>query len=214
MGRKTMKEEDDDGVEEEGSMETIKFRMVSKTLLLMKASDGVNPLNPLVKQKSILTSKKPKQRSDVDIWEMYRLDFVLSLYHDEELGPYVPGVNIEAAGLQSAKVEKLGTKWTAAVRVIEDKLELEYEGPRDIDKLWEARETFVDLRPGKLRGTSSIMICRPLFRKWSLGGTLLYDTGIIDRVDVIRCLLRIGAIGICDYHKRYGKSDVTVQDGG
>lgn len=203
--------EDFEAAAESGGMETVRFRIVSRTLLLMKSSDAVNPLNEDVRKKAALTAKRPKQRTDEDIWEIYRLDFVLSLYYDDDLGPFIPGVNIEAAGLVAAKQEKLGPKWTAGVHVVEDRLALEYKGPRDRAKLWEKRNEFVDIRSGKLGGRSSIMICRPKFSQWAVSGTLAYNPGIIDRQAAIRCLKKVGDVGLCDYRKRYGKGVVTIE---
>ena len=77
--------------EAEGPMETIRFKMTGRTPLLMNSAAGVNPLNPLVKQKNILTSKKPKQRTDEDINEIYRLDFQLGMYFDDGNGAVCSG---------------------------------------------------------------------------------------------------------------------------
>ena len=117
-----------DIIEAEGPMEVIRFKLTGRTILLMNSAAGVNPLNPLVKQKGVLTSKKPKQRTDEDINEIYRLDFELGMYHDPEIGPFVPGVNLEAAILVAAKIERMGPKAQAGVRIMEDMIPLEVQG--------------------------------------------------------------------------------------
>ena len=193
----------------EGETEVIRFKLIGKTMLLMNSNAGVNPLNDLVKQKGILTSIAPKKRTDEDIWEIYRLDFVLGMYHDGDIGPYVPGVNIEAAILEAAKQERMGSKFKAGVRVIEDKIPLQYKGPRDIKKLWDSKK-FADIRPTKLKASSSLMKCRPAFSGWSLEGSVSYNGGIVDRPAVERCIKKIGDIGLCDYRKRYGKAFVEI----
>ncbi len=193
----------------EGQIEVIKFQLIGKTMLLMNSNAGVNPLNPLVKQKGIITSIRPKNRTDEDIMELYRLDFVLGMYYEEDIGPYVPGVNIEAAILAAAQQERMGPRFKAGVSVVEDKIPLQYKGPRDIQKLWDAREKgFADIRPTKLKASSSLMKCRPCFNKWSLSGTVSYNGAIVDHASVKRCIAKVGDIGICDYRKRYGKSTV------
>lgn len=198
-----------DDLDVEGEIEVIKFKMVGKTILLMKSNAGVNPLNELVKQKSALTSIRSNKRTDEDTWEIYRLDFVLAMYHDGDIGPYVPGVNIERAVVEAAKQERMGRQCEIGVKIIEDRLPLQYKGPRDIEKLWNSQK-FADIRPGKLSGRSSIMICRPCFNEWSLEVSLSFNGGIVDRRAVERWVRKVGDIGICDYRRRYGKSHVEI----
>jgi hypothetical protein len=193
----------------EGPIEIVRVNCIGTTMLLMNSNAGVNPLNELVKEKGVLTSKRPKQRTDEDIWEIYRLDFMLGLYFDPEVGPFIPGVNVEAAILESAKIERLGAKFRAGVRVLDDKIPLQYRGPRDPDKLWRAK-TFADIRPTKLKATSSLMKCRPCFREWNISFSVSYNGAIIDRAAVERCVLAVGDVGLCDYRKRYGKSKVEI----
>ena len=203
--------EDEHAFEAEGPMEVIRFKLTGRTMLLMNSAAGVNPLNPLVKQKSILTSKKPKQRTDEDISEIYRLDFVLGMYHDEELGPYIPGVNLEAAILVAAKIERMGPKAQAGVRIFEDMIPLKYKGPRGIKELWEKQSIFADIRQTKLKASSSLMKCRPCFPKgWTLEATCQYNGAVVDRAAVERWIKQVGDVGICDYRKRFGKSVVQI----
>lgn len=193
----------------EGQQETIPFRLTGRTMLLMKSSAGVNPLNDLVKARGNLTSKRAKQRTDDDIWEIYRLDFELALYYDEELGPYIPGVNVEAAILDAAKIERKGTACKAGVSVVTDKMPLQYRGPRKIRELWEKK--FADIRPTKLKASSSLMTCRPCFPTgWKIDGIVGYNPAIVDRANVERWIKQVGDIGLCDYRKRYGKSRVEI----
>ena len=203
-------EPEDEFLDAEGPLEVIRFKLTGRSLLLMNSAAGVNPLNPLVKQKGVLTSKKPKQRSDEDINEIYRIDFVLGMYHDDEIGPFVPGVNLEAAILVAAKIERMGPKAQAAVRIFEDKIPLRYKGPRTIKELWE-KGTFADIRQTKLKASASLMKCRPCFPKgWVLEATCQFNGAIVDRAAVERWIKQVGDIGICDYRKRYGKSNVEI----
>ncbi len=200
-----------DFVDAEGPQETIPFRLTGRTMLLMKSSAGVNPLNELVKARGNLTSKRPKQRTDDDIWEIYRLDFELSMYYDEELGPYIPGVNVEAAILEAAKIERSGPACKAGVSVVTDKMPLQYKGPRKIKDLWDANVKFADIRPTKLKASSSLMTCRPCFPTgWQINGTVGFNSAIVDHAQVERWIKQIGDIGLCDYRKRYGKSRVEI----
>jgi hypothetical protein len=202
--------EDDGDDEIEGALDVVRFRLTGRTMLIMNSNAGVNPLHPLVKEKNVLTSKQNKSRTEEDIMEIYRLDFVLGMYHDKDLGPYIPGVNLEAAIIEAASLNRLGSKAKAAIRVMEDKIPLQYKGPRDADKLWKAR-TFADIRPTRLKKSSSLMKCRPCFPAgWVLEASASFNAGVLDRDAVTRLIEKIGDVGVCDYRKRYGKSRVEI----
>jgi len=82
------------------------------------------------------------------------------------------------AALGSAgKVHKLGTAFKRAALVLEDKLPIEYQGPRDPEAMF-ANKRFVDMRSVKV-GTSKVLRARPKFDDWKLRFTIAYDESVL-----------------------------------
>lgn len=173
----------------------------------MHSEDGLNRLNPLKREQSLLTAKRKK--TDEDHEEILRLDFELAIYHDHELGPYISGNMIEAGIRQAGKLSKLGTTIQRSVMVIEDKTRLEYSGPRDIKGLWKDAR-FSDIRGARV-GAAKVMRCRPKFDEWSINFHLEFDPEAIDRSVLIGvCETGGRSVGIGDYRPRFGRYEVEV----
>ena len=172
--------------------------------LLMNSNRGVNPLEPLVKQKKILEAKR--KRTDDDETEMLHLKFLLAIYHNAKEGVYIPAQNVEAMFRNAAKTMRKGmsAKNTANVKVEPEYIPLKYTGPKTPEELW-ADTKFSDVRVGKLKSGASITLCRPRFDSWELTFRFLFDESKFDREEVIRLLELAGTdVGLCDYRERYG----------
>lgn len=175
--------------------------------MLMHSERGVNILDPLVKQKKAITGKRKK--TDDDHAAIARLEWEVSLYFDEELGPFIPGQNIEACIVEGAKLEKRGKDIARGLNVVEDRIKLEYKGPRTIEKLW-ADPKFQDIRSVGQQQVR-IMRCRPIFHEWAATFTLAYDKEIFDPADLIRICHKAGKYcGLGDFRRRFGRFDVEV----
>jgi hypothetical protein len=95
-----------------------------------------NPLNPFSKELKAVSSKRVK--TDADYAEMARIEFVGSLYMHSELGPVIPGANVEAAILAAAKKTKEGPLAKCAVFSADPGyFKLDYVGPRTAKELFE-----------------------------------------------------------------------------
>ncbi len=186
-------------------MLNLKFTGISP--FLMHSEAGLNRLNPLKREQAVLTKKRIK--TDEDHEEILRLDFELAIYHNDELGPYISGHMIEAGIRQAAKLSKLGTTIQRSVMVVEDKIRLEYSGPRDIKKLWKDTR-FTDVRGCRV-GAAKVMRCRPKFDEWAISFHLEFDREAIDR-DVLIGVCETGgrSIGLGDYRPRFGRYSVEV----
>ena len=90
-----------------------------------------SPLNAYAKRLKSLNSKRVK--TDEDRLEIARTEWEGSLYHDEELGPYVPGPNLFASLIGGARLLKAGKKVERGVSVTDLYMPLLYRGPRDIE---------------------------------------------------------------------------------
>jgi hypothetical protein len=173
----------------------------------MNSERGVNVLDPLVREKKALTSKRKK--TDEDLAQIARLEWEHALYHDSELGPYIPAQNIEAMLRDGAKLEKRGTDIVRGISVIEPRIKLEYDGPRDLEKLWKAG-TYADIRSVKQQ-KARIMKTRPIFPNWVIVPTIAYDTAVFNEPDIIRIAELAGRyVGLGDFRQRFGRFDVEV----
>ena len=179
--------------------------------LLMHNGRLADPLDQATKKLSAAAKKKNK--SDDEIAEVGRLEFVGSLYHDAKLGPYLPVDNLQAMLIEGARKRKMGKDFESLIEVMEppgfDGYKLDYKGPRDLDGLW-SREEF-RLRKQARVGQSRVMRTRPRFPK---GWSCKFEIEILedgpDAEHVERALADAGRlIGIGDWSPRYGCFAVT-----
>lgn len=187
-------------------MEIVTVKLTGTRPLLMHADVFADPLSPLTKAHKALTSKRKK--TDDDHEAIAKSEWRGGLYYDDQLGPYMPGVNIEAALIAGARLSKLGASIKRSAEVMDEKCRVEYEGPRTVQGLWS--KGFYDARSVKV-STARLMRYRPIFRQWSLVCEIALDPESIDRDQVIRCLRDAGQYcGIGDYRPKFGRFDVEV----
>jgi hypothetical protein len=189
----------------------LKVKFESTTPLLMHSNRGANPLNPQVKEKKAITSKRTKTDEDHSL--LAALDWKLGIYYDADMKrPYIPAEMVEACFREAAKKNKLGTiVKKGGLRVKEDKIPLEYDGPKDMKSLYgDGATEFVDVRTGKLNGGSTVLITRPRFNRWSLQFTLTADDSKLTEQEVKTILENSCEQGIGDYRERYGRFTYSI----
>lgn len=186
-------------------MEQLTLNLTGISPLLMHNNVTVNPLDPQTKAIKQYTSKRKK--TDEDYIMVQRLEWEAGLYHDVELGPYIPGVNVETCLRDAAKMTKQGAAVTRSVVVAEDRLPLLYRGPRDIKGLWE--QNHKDYRVvGNQQ--NSVMRCRPMFPHWELQVPVTLEASILDPDDLRNIAHRAGLmIGLGDYRPRFGRFEAS-----
>ena len=187
-------------------MQIIKFRITGTKPLLMHSDKFADPLNPATKAHKELTSKRKK--SDEDHEAIAKSEWLGGLYYDEDLGPYLPGVMLDAVIVSGAKLSKLGTHVKRSVEVMDFKVPLVYDGPRTPQELWDAR--FYDARSVKVQA-ARLMRYRPLFMSWSAEFDVVFDEESINQEQVVKCLVDGGLYaGIGDYRPKFGRFSVEV----
>lgn len=183
-------------------METLTVRIVGTSPLLMQAETLANPLHPLTKAHKAVSGKRKKSEDDY-LWLM-ESEWSASMYHDEELGPFIPAINIEACLAEAGKINRMGKTIKQAVQVLTDKAKLEYDGPRQKDKIWKA-ERFADVRGVGVNG-KKVMRCRPIFLRWAAQFEVSFMEDVLDRADLVRSLEEAGRrIGLGTYRPRFGR---------
>jgi len=184
--------------------ETIKI--VGTTPLLMASERLANPIDPLSKQIKELTGKRKK--TDDDLEQIARLEWEGHLYMNGE-GPVIPGENVEAMIRDGAKFVRMGRNIQRGLQILEQKVKLEYSGPRDIEGMWNQRDKFTDIRSVVLQ-KKRIMRCRPIFHEWSISFTVVASEELLNMNDILGYVKQAGDfVGICDYRPRYGRFEIV-----
>lgn len=175
--------------------------------LLMHSTRGMNHADPLVKELRAATKKHASKKTDDDHEEIQRLEFALGMYHDAELGPYIPSEVLLATIRDGAKAQKLGKEVIRSVFLMEEKIRLGYKGPREVERLW-ARKEFVDTRSAKV-GAARVLRTRPKFDSWSLTTVVHFDAEHIEESQLRRAIFAAGErVGLGDYRPRFGRFEV------
>lgn len=167
--------------------------------LLMHNGQLSDPLNPITREMKKVSGKRAK--TDADHEEMARLEFLGSLYVNENQEPVIPQTAVRKMIIEAARKMKLGKKAEVGVYVVEECV-LQYTGPREPDKMWEAK--MYDRR-GVGVNRATVMRTRPHFPKWTATVEVEYDEEFVD-TDMLDEWMYIGGrqIGVLDF--RPGKS--------
>lgn len=153
------------------------------------------------RQLSAVTGKRKK--TDEDHAEVARLEWRGGLYYDAEVGPYLPGDNVRRCLLDAARLSRDGKLIERGVLRLSKLNRLEYEGPRDPEKMW-ADGRFTHRAMVKVT-TSKVARTRPKFDGWSAVVEVTFDSTVLDRRDLLRIAEAAGQyIGIGDGRPFYG----------
>ena len=152
-------------------MKILKFRFESVSPLLQHDDKMANPFNDYTKRMKAISSKRKK--TDDDLMEMARIEWMASLYHTERKGYYMKAECIEAAMLAAAKDKKLGKAFQAAVSVPDDPVfHFEHESlpPEELFRM----DAYRDFRTVKVQ-RANILRCRPIFCDWHCDVDIWYE---------------------------------------
>jgi hypothetical protein len=168
-----------------------------------------NPLDPIAKAMKQISSKRKK--TDEDFEALAWLEFEGSFYMAPDVGPVIPGANVEKCIVEGARITKAGKQVERGLFVIDNEAPLLYDGPRDVDGLW-AREEFRSVMAVKV-GQSRIMRTRPIFKTWALDADAEVDLGLLSLPDLRSILTDAGnMVGLGDYRPRYGRFTALVEE--
>jgi len=186
--------------------QTIVFEIRGIAPTIMHNGQMCNPMNVFVRKIKELTAKG-KKKTDDDLIEIARLEFLGSLYLDDKNEPCWPGENIETMVRSAARTERRGKEVEKAL-ICESNWALIYEGPRNPEKLWED-ERFRLYVPSRV-GPARVMRSRPIFTAWRLNFTMNYLPSLVNREDVIRWVEIAGReIGLSEWRPKHGRFEVV-----
>lgn len=176
--------------------------------LLMHSARLSDPLDPAAQAVAKVSGKRRK--TEDDLRELARLEHAGSLYLDSDLGPYVPGSNVEACLFRAASKLKLMTALKSALLIPEEVNPLVYRGPRDAQGLW-GDPKHVHRASAKV-GTSRVIRTRPIFPQWQCTVTGSLDTEQVDP-DAFEHIANLAGqlVGLGDWRPRFGRFNATVK---
>lgn len=179
--------------------------------LMMHNVRLADSLDPYTRQLAAISSKRKK--TDDDRLEMSRIEFLGGLYHDEDMGPYIPAENVFRCLMNAATVNRAGKKIERGVIIQSRRIPLAYDGPREPEKMWGTGESeFVDRRVVAVMG-KRIVRTRPIFNTWAIDFNVLLNPQVLDEDEFRVTLENAGTmIGLGDYRRFYGKFSVEVSD--
>ena len=183
--------------------------MTGTTPLLMHNGRLADPLDPAARALKKVTSKRNK--TDDDHLAVSEAEFMGALYIDPHVGPYLPGLNIEVALWQGAKMNKLGEKVRRGLMITSDVNPLAYNGPRDAVSLWES-EQFTH-RAAVVVSRARVMRTRPIFREWAVQADGILDESQLDLDQLHQIASNAGSfVGIGDWLPRFGRFTAKVEE--
>lgn len=172
-----------------------------------------DPLNKWSKAMKAITGKG-KKKTDEDIAELSRLEWMGSLYADGVSPGLVitgqigwPGDNLEALIRSAAKATKQGKDVQRGI-LVDGFFPMEYAGPKDIDKLF-ADERFRMVNGVKV-GAARVMRTRPMFPEWSLEFVIDYLPNQLNKADIEGFIEYAGInVALSDRRPKYGRYEVV-----
>jgi hypothetical protein len=183
-------------------MSLIALKLTGVTPLVTHNERLANPLDKGTRKLSALTHVRGG-KSIEQIEQIARLEWELGQYRDDR-GPVLPLANVRKCIVEAGRMSKTG-KLIATALTFGDVGEapLLYEGPRDLDKMWEAR-SFTDQRTAVVSGRR-VLRCRPIFHGWSAVAKFDLDTKQVDPEKLVAAAQLAGRlVGLCEMRPAKG----------
>lgn len=145
-----------------------------------------------------------KRKSLDDEARLHELDWLLRIYLDADVGPYIPGRNIKEMLRSAATKWKKGEDIKRSLIVVLNRLPLQYDGPRDQQGLWDAGFKWQTMVANAGYNAGRVVRCRPMFEKWSLDAELAFDPEDLDPDFLHVVAERSQKYGLGDYRPEFG----------
>lgn len=198
-------------------METIRFRFVGVSKLMMHNERLANPFEPFQREIKKITGKKTN-KTDRDMQDIAMLEFAGGLYTDPEIGlgeqkanVVIPTRALWRMLVDAGSPQKLGKKIRQGVTLAPvEYVALTYKGSTDLAKMF---KDFRDVRTVVVGG-KRVVRCRPCFHPpWSVEADYNYDPELVSSRDKMIELAQYAGkyIGLLDGRiLGFGRFDVEV----
>lgn len=181
-------------------IKTLNLRITGLAPLVMHNGQLADPLNNFSRAIKAVSGKR--QKTDADLLELGRLEFMGSLYvHDGAV--CIHGEMLEACLLTAARKVRKGKQASAGL-YSDGRFAIEYDGPKDFLSLWED-ERF-RLRVAARVGQVRVMRTRPIFRSWACNAQVDFNAELVNEAEVMAWAETAGSeIGLGDWRPRFGR---------
>lgn len=144
----------------------VTLKLVGKTPLVQHNPQLLDPMNQIAREIKKYTEKRKK--TDADYAEIAHLEFLGGLYYDASTGVYVPTNAVARCMERAGAISRQGTAINRAFIVTDVRVPLEYDGPREPEKLWRHGDGAFRWMTAVGVQRNKVMRMRPIFRKWSV----------------------------------------------
>ena len=185
------------------NLQTLEFKIKGTTPLCMHSPQASDALcdHPLYQPMRELAKKRTK--SEEDHRELARLEWMLSLYVNTEGKLFTPGRCWEAALKDTAKRQKLGKKFNAAV-MCDDAILQFPDADKSPDELWNMKKYC--MRIGMRVSNARVMRSVPVFANWSVDLKVSFLESELDEKTIAGVVRDCGIInGFLEFRPRHGR---------
>lgn len=190
-------------------MQRVRVELVGRSALLLHNVQLADPDNETVRAIADISSKRKK--SEEDRKNMSRLEWYGGLYLAPGIdGPAMPTANLRKTFIEGGKITRQGTQVERALSFENMHVPLAYEGPRDIDLLWDSGEHVSRLVVNVQR--NKIVRTRPQFLEWAVVAIGYLQEDVMSVADLAAIASTAGrSVGLCDNRRNgYGRFTANI----
>lgn len=180
------------------------------TPLVMHNERLQDALDPLTQEIAKISGKRKK--AEADLLDIARMEFEGGLYLNGH-GPCVPAMNIFRSLKDGATRMRRGKDVLRGVRPAPGlaQVDLTYDGPRDVQKMWAERDTFA-LRKGVVVSGRRVTRTRPIFHDWAFAAQFVVDETIWNFGDIEEAWRLAGLYaGLGEMRPIYGQYEAKAE---
>lgn len=180
---------------------TAMLTLTGTSPLLMNSGEADRD-SELYRSYFMLGQKKRKTLDDEA--RLREMEWQLRIYLDEKIGPYIPGKNVKEMLRSAATKWRRGEDIKRSLIVVDYRIPLQYDGPRDQQGLWDAGFRYTAMVSNAGFNAGRVARCRPMFREWRIETMLAFDPEDIDPDFLHLVVERSQKYGLGDYRPEFG----------
>lgn len=187
------------------NLNTLKVKFIGDKGLILHNGQLVDPTNPIVIDQKKITAKG-KKKTDADLIELARLEWLGGLYLSESKRICIPSDNIERCIQQGAQKLRMGPEVKAGMWLEESEIEIEcpFINGQTLEQLYKDKR-FVHKKSVAIT-TSRVIRVRPIIPAWSISFTLVFDDEITSERNLKDAIDKAGLlVGLGDWRPKFGR---------